>query len=70
LRVYPDFIKPKFRQKTGMVFFLWAGILLLYNGPAIKGVCVPAFPRKSGMARVFAVMVQVLLSAGTIAVQV
>jgi len=53
-----------------MVFFLWAGILLLYNGPAIKGVCVPAFPRKSGMARVFAVMVQVLLSAGTIAVQV
>jgi len=57
---------------------------LAYNGPAIKGGCVARRSHpgtcpdalaeklsrcKKGMARVFAVMAQILLRAGAIAVQ-
>jgi hypothetical protein len=31
-----------------MLFLLWAGVLMPYNGPAIKGGCVPA---DGGVAR-------------------
>jgi hypothetical protein len=57
---------------------------ITYNGPAIKGGCVTRHKHrqspgtlvrklsrcKEGMARVFAIQVQILLSAGAVAVQV
>jgi hypothetical protein len=40
---------------------------LTYNGPAIKGVCVPAFFPKKRDSALFAVMVQILLSIMSVA---
>jgi hypothetical protein len=67
-----------------MIVFLWAGILMLYNGPAIWGGCVTRrkhrprlvfFSQKAvtvlgGYGALFAVQVQILLNITSVAVQV